>query len=85
MHPNHIGMVGHVVHAVARATAAISLLLLHFRHHGAGVAGLNIQQEASYTQDRQPLASIFFKQLMHSIKDSDPARILSVKYGNLEN
>ena len=78
MHASHVGMVSLVVHAVARATAAISLLLLHVRHHGTGVAGLNIQQEAGYAQNSQRLTDSLFIKLKHSIEDSDLERILSI-------
>ena len=77
----------HVVHAVARATAAISLLLLHVRHHGTSVAGLNIQQEAGYAQNSQRLTDSFFVKLKHSKEDSDLERILSInlKYSKADS
>lgn len=77
MHASHVGVVGHIVHAVARSTAAIRLFLLHVWHHGAGVARLNIQQEAGYTQDSQRLADSFSIKPKHGKEDSDLGRILS--------
>jgi hypothetical protein len=77
----------HVVQAVARVTAAISLLLLHVRHHGTGVAGLNIQQEAGYAQNSQRLTDSLFIKLKHSKEDSDLERILSInlKYSKADS
>ncbi|PCI74761.1 MAG: hypothetical protein COB20_14595 [SAR86 cluster bacterium] len=84
LHSNVIRVVGHLDHAVAGATTAIRLLLRHVWHHGAGVASLNVQQEAGYTQNGQRLADGFSIKPKHSKEDSDPRGIISTKYSKAD-